>query len=97
MVKIWDKNTNGSKFTNLFELRRSRGGLDCNRRDKEYIEATRKKYFPLVPSPNFTTIYKRKDNNVSTDNKLTDVKKDVGKLSPFFLLINFLLFLTTSY
>ena len=84
MVKIWDKNTNGSKFTNVFELRRSRGWLDCNSRDKEYIEATRKKYFPLVPSPNFTTIYKRKANDVSTDNKLKGVRKDVGKLSSFF-------------
>ena len=84
MVKTWDKKTDGSKLTSSFELKRSRGGLDCNRRDKEYIESTRKKYFPLVTSPNFTTIFKRKANNVSADKKLKGVRNIVGKFSSFF-------------
>ena len=98
MVKTWDKKTDGSKLSSLFELKRSRGGLDYNRRDKDYIEAIRKKYFPLVPSPNFATIFKRKANNVSTDKKLKGVRNIVGKFYTFSLSINFvLLFLTTPY
>ena len=84
MVKAWDKKIDGAKLTSLFELRRSRGGLDCNRRDKDYIEAIRKKYFPLVPSPNFATIYKRKASNVSSDKKLKGVRNIVGKFFSFF-------------
>ena len=83
MVKTWDKKTDGSKLTSLFELKRSRGGLDCNRRDKEYIEKIRKKHFPLVPSPNFATIYKRKASNVSTDKKLNG-DRNIGKFFSFF-------------
>ena len=98
MVKTWDKKTDGSKLSSVFELKRSRGGLDYNRRDKDYIEATRKKHFPLVPSPNFATIFKRKANNVSTDKKLKGVRNIVGKFYNFSLSINFvLLFLTTPY
>ena len=98
MVTTWDKKTDGAKLTSLFELKRSRGGLDCNHRDKEYIEAIRKKHFTLVPSPNFVTIYKRKAANVSTDKKLKGVRNIVGKFFSFFLLINYiLLFLTTPY
>jgi len=69
-----DKKTDGAKLTGLFEQKRSRGGLDCNRRDKEYIAKIRKKNFPLVPSPNFATIFKRKASNVSTDKKLKGVR-----------------------
>jgi len=38
MSKTWDKKTDGSKLTSLFELIKSKGGLDCKRRDKDYIE-----------------------------------------------------------
>ena len=79
MSKTWDKKTDGSKLTSLLELIKSKGGLDCNRRDKDYIEKKRTKHFPLVPSPNFATI-KRKASNVSTDKKLKGVKNIVGKL-----------------
>ena len=67
MVKAWDKKTDGTKLTSLFELKRSRGGLDCNRRDREYIKVIQNKNFPLVPSPDFAKIYKRKASNVSTE------------------------------
>ena len=92
MVKTWDKKIDGSKLTSLFELKRSRGGLDCNRRDKDYIEAIRKKNFPIVLSLNFATIYKRKANNVSTDKKLKGVRNIVGKFSSPFQSIAFFLF-----
>ena len=85
MVKTWDKKTDRSKLTSVFELKRSRERLDCNCRDKDYIEAIRKKHFPFVPSPNFATIYKRKTNNVSTDKKLKGVRNIVGKFISFFL------------
>ena len=42
MIKTLDKKTDGSKLTSLFELRKCRVGLDCNCRDKEYIEAIQK-------------------------------------------------------
>ena len=84
MVEAWDKKTDGTKLTGLFVQKRSRGGLDCNRRDKEYIEKIRKNHFPLVPSPNFATIYKRKTSNVVNDTKLKGVSNIVGKFFSFF-------------
>ena len=96
MVEAWDKKTDGTKLTGLFVQKRSRGGLDCNRRDKEYIEKIRKKHFPLVPSPNFATIFKRKVSNVSTDKKLKGVRTFVGTFFYFFLSTNYVLLFNDS-
>ena len=84
MVTTWDKKIDGEKLKSLFETKGSRGGLDYNPRDREYIEAVRKNHFPLVLSPNFATIYKRKAINVSTDKNLKGVRNIVGKVLFFF-------------
>jgi len=61
-----------------------RGGLDCNGRDADYFEVVRAKHFHIVPSKQFVQIYKRKANNISTDDKLTGIRKSIGKLSFLF-------------
>ena len=77
----WSKKLDGGKLSDLFNKKRNRGGLDCNRKDKDYIEKIRKKHFPLVPYKNFAPIYTRKANQVSTDFRLKGVRKLIGKFS----------------
>ena len=86
----WNKKVDGAKLSALFQQKNNRGGLDCNRREKEYIEAVRVKHFPLIPLKNFQQIYKTKASKVSVDNKLKGrrKKKSAGKsfsLFPFDL------------
>ena len=47
MVKVWDKKSDGAKLTKLF-LKKGRVGLDCNRRDVDYIDVVRSKHFSFV-------------------------------------------------
>ena len=86
----WNKKVDGAKLSALFQQKNHRGGLDCNRREKEYIEATQVKHFPLIPFKNFQQIFKTKASKVSIDNKLKGrrKKKSAGKsfsLFPFDL------------
>ena len=84
----WNKKTDGAKLSELFQMKRNRGGLDYNRREKEYIEASRLKHFPFTPFKNFQQIYKTKANKVSVDNKLKGRRKSSsGKIFLFFILI----------
>ena len=80
----WNKKVDVAKLSALFQQKNSRGGLDCNRREKEYIEATRVKHFPLIPFKNFQQIYKTKATKVSVDNKLKGRRKSGGKLFSLF-------------
>ena len=76
----WSKKLDGGKLTDLVN-KKNRGGLDCNRKDKNYIEKFRKTHFPLVPYNNSNSIYARKTNQVSTDFRLKGVRKSIGEFS----------------
>ena len=75
----WNKKVDDAKLSALFQQITYRGGLDCNRREKEYIEPTRVKYFPLIAFKHFQQIFKTKAVKVSFDNKLKGRRKSGGK------------------
>ena len=69
----WNKKLEGLKLTKLFNNKINRGGLNFNRKDKDYIEACRSKHVPLIPL-----------NKVSTDAKVKSVRKAIGNSLPLF-------------
>ena len=71
----WNKKVDGAKLSVLFQQKKIREGLDCNRREKEYIEATRVKHFLLIPFKNLQQIFKIKAAKVSIDNRLKGRQK----------------------
>ena len=81
----WNKTIDDAKLSELFQKKRNRGGLDCNRREKEYIEASRLKKFPFTSFKNFQQIYKAKANKVSVDNKMKGCRRTNGKTFLFLI------------
>ena len=80
----WNKKVDGAKPSALFQQKNHSEELDYNRREKEYIEATRVKHFPLIPFKNFQQIFKTKASKVSIDNKLKGRRKSAGKSFSLF-------------
>ena len=75
----WNKKVDGGKLNQLFESGRGRKKLDYTRKDKEYIEAVRKKHFLLCLYKNFCQTYKRKAAKVGVDQQLRGARVLAGK------------------